>query len=317
MYRLIHVPLDGSLYAEQALPLAIELAKRDGAALQIVRVHEPIEGEFLHRPGTYGSALDRELMDNAREQLNATVSAVAEKTGFRADIALLKGPIPEMVARHASASQADLLVMTTQARGPLGRLWFGSVADALVRQAPIPILLVRPAESTTDSTQQSLVRRVLIPLDGSPFAEEALEPALSLGGAAGEFTLLRVVPAITPVAYEPDQGRISGLRTSVLQQLQELKREQEAEANEYLEEISKRLRSRSLNIQTQLVTYEQPAVAILDAAARHNVDAIAMTTRGRSGVKRILLGSVADKVIRGANTPVLICPTVSETSEPR
>jgi nucleotide-binding universal stress UspA family protein len=317
MYRLIHVPVDGSPFAEQALPFAVGLAKRDGAALQIVRVHEPIEGEFLHRPGTYGSALDRELMDNAREQLNATVTSLAEKTGFRADIALLKGPIPEMVARHASASQADLLVMTTQARGPLGRLWFGSVADALVRQAPIPILLVRPTETARDSTQLPLVRRVLIPLDGSQFAEEALEPALSLGGPAGEFTLLRVVPAITPIAYEPDQGRISGLRTSVLQQLQELKREQEAEANEYLEEIARRLRSRSLNIQTQLVTYEQPAVAILDAAARHNVDAIAMTTRGRSGVKRILLGSVADKVIRGANTPVLICPTVSETSEPR
>jgi len=317
MYRLIHVPHDGSAFAEQALPLAVNLAQRDRAALQIVRVYEPIEGEYLHRAGTYGSTLDRELMDNARDELKAAVTSLADKTGFAADFALIKGSVAEMISRHASASKADLLVMTTQARGPLGRLWFGSVADALIRQAPIPILLVRPTEGAPDFAPQPLIRRVLIPLDGSRLAEEALEPALSLCGADGDFTLLRVIPAVTPVAYEPTTGRMSGLRSSALQQLQELKRQQEAEANEYLEETAKRLRSRSLNVQTQLATYEQPAVAILEAAARHSVDAIAMTTRGRSGIKRMLLGSVADKVIRGANNPILICPTVSETREPR
>jgi nucleotide-binding universal stress UspA family protein len=291
--------------------LAISLAERDGAGLQVVRVHEPIEGEFLHRPGTYGSALDRELMDNAREQLNAAVTALAEKTGVRADIALLKGPIPEMIARHASASQADLLVMTTQARGPLGRMWFGSVADALVRQSPIPILLVRPSEEASNRKSRPVIQRVLIPLDGSEFAEDALEPAFDLGGhASGEFTLLRVIPGINPVDYKPTTGRVSGLRTSLLLQLDELARQQEAEAKAYLDQLAERLRARSINVQTQVVTHEQPAIALLNAADSLGVDAIAMTTRGRSGFKRLLLGSVADKVVRGATMPVLVCPPV-------
>jgi nucleotide-binding universal stress UspA family protein len=312
MYRLIQVPLDGSPFAEQSLPLAISLAQRDGAALQVVRVHEPIEGVFLDRPGTLGSTLDRELMDKARENLDATVKSVVEETGLRVDVALLKGPVPEMISRHAAASEADLLVMTTQGRGPLGRMWFGSVADALVRQSPIPLLLVRPQEESSEVSQPLNLRRVLLPLDGSPFAEQALEPALALGGKQGEFTLLRVIPLISPVAYDPTSGRVSGIRTSVLQQLQKLKQEQEAEAKEYLEQLAQRLRARSVNVVTQLATYEQPATAILDAAAKRGVDAIAMTTRGRSGFKRLLLGSVADKVVRGATAPVLICPPVED-----
>jgi nucleotide-binding universal stress UspA family protein len=271
-------------------------------------VHEPIAGVYLRRAGTFEATLDRDLIVNVRDYLDSAVNYLAEKTGLGAKPIVLKGPISETIARHATASGADLLVMTTQGRGPLGRMWFGSVADALVRQSPIPILFVRPTE-TSARKDDHVIRHVLIPLDGSQFSEQALEPALALGGADGEFTLLRVIPALTPVAYEPTSGRVSGLSNSVLQQLQELKREQEAEATEYLEQFAARLRARSVKVRTtQLVAYEQPAVAILNAAASLGVDAIAMTTRGQSGIKRLLLGSIADKVIRGASIPVLVCP---------
>jgi nucleotide-binding universal stress UspA family protein len=200
-------------------------------------------------------------------------------------------------------------------------MWFGSVADALVRQSHIPILLLRPTEESSDPNGEPVTRRVLVPLDGSQLAEQALEPALSLGGAEGEFTLLRVIPLVNPVAYDPTTG-ISGLSTAVLHELQELKRRQEAESHEYLLQLAERLRARTANVRTQLATHEHPAIAILDTAAKFGVDAIAMTTRGRGGVKRLLLGSVADKVLRGATTPVLIsappggADLVQGTSEP-
>lgn len=312
MFRLIQVPLDGSSFAEHALPLAVGLAQRDGVDLQVVRVHVSIADIYLYRHGPLFANLDRELMDNAREYLDAIVTSLTKNTGIRACPVLLKGSVPEMIARHASASEADLLIMTTQGRGPLVRFWFGGVANSLVRQSPIPILFVRPQEKAPDFAQPPTVRHVLIPLDGSKLAEQALEPALSLANAEqGEITLLRVVPAVIPIADDPVRGGvIVGLRTSWDQQLHDLRRQLEAEAQDYLERLAERWRASSLNVHTQVIAHEQPATAILDTASSLGADAIVLTTRGQSGLKRLLLGSVADKVIRGATTPVLICPPV-------
>jgi nucleotide-binding universal stress UspA family protein len=311
MYRLILVPWDGSSIAEQAIPLAVGLAKRDGAAVQIVRVHEPLAGAYLDRSRTYTADLDQDLMAYVRDDLDAAVRRVAEKTGLRPESVLLKGPIAETIARQTSASSADLLVMTTRARGPLGRVWFGSVADELARKSRTPILFVRPIEPAPDLGQRLEIRRLTIALDGSELAEQALEPALSLGGAEeSEYTLLRVTPTIVPVEYDQSSKRVSGLRTSLVKQLSELKAAQEAEAKDYLERLAERLRARSLTVFTHVVAHEQPALAILEAASNHKADAIAIATRGQGGFKRLFVGSVADKVLRGATIPILICPPV-------
>ena len=316
MFRLIQVPLDGSSFAEHALPLAVGLAQRDGAILQVVRVYVPLvevylyRQEYLCRQEDLFAMLDRELMEHGYNSLDATVTRIKESTGFRATPVPLKGPVPETIAQHASTSGADLLIMTTHGRGPLARVWFGSVADSLVRKSSIPILFVRPQEKVADFAQPPAVRHVLIPLDGSQLAEQALEPALTLGNAdKGEFTLLRVVPAIIPADYDQISGRVNvELRTSWHQQLHDLKRQLEGEAQDYLDRLAERLRARSLNVHTRLMVHEQPATAILDTASRLSADAIALTTRGQGGLSRLLLGSVADKVIRGATMPVLICP---------
>jgi nucleotide-binding universal stress UspA family protein len=145
--------------------------------------------------------------------------------------ALLDGPVPDAINRYAAATGADLLVMTTHGRGPLARFWLGSVADALVRQASVPILLVPPKGAAPDLAQTPVIRRVLIPLDGSELAEQVLEPALALGAATQtEYTLLRVVTLATPPSYDPAGGRIGGLHESLLAQLQALERQQWTEA---------------------------------------------------------------------------------------
>ncbi len=88
-------------------------------------------------------------------------------------------------------------------------------------------------------------------------------------------------------------------------------RQLEAEAQDYLERLAERWRANSLNVHTQVIAHEQPATAILDTVSSLGADAIALTTRGQGGLKRLLLGSVADKVLRGSTTPVLICPPVT------
>jgi nucleotide-binding universal stress UspA family protein len=168
-------------------------------------------------------------------------------------------------------------------------------------------LLVQPKEAAPDLAREPAVRRVLIPLDGSELAEQVLEPALALGaGTQAEYTLLQVVKQMTPASYDPDSGRVSGISESLLKQLQAMDRQRWTEAQDYLERLAGSLRARSLTVQARVVSHEQPAAAILDDAQKNAVDLIALATQGRGGLKRLLLGSVADKVVRGAATPVLV-----------
>jgi nucleotide-binding universal stress UspA family protein len=141
---------------------------------------------------------------------------------------------------------------------------------------------------------------VLIPLDGSPRAEGILKLATDLGSLAeAEYTLVRIVRPVPLVGLD-----LFGYATGGLDLAQGAKLE--AEARAYLDGVAARLRSRSLRVQTTVVVHDHPAAGILDTALAQGADLIALATRGRGGLKRLLLGSVADKVMRGASTPVLL-----------
>src|SRR5688572_18457035 len=139
-YRSILVPLDGSDLAEHALPMALSIARRHGAVLHVVRVYVPVAGAYGEHAVRYDEALDRELMRRAQNYLDDVVARLASAGSIQATAALREGSVADTIARHAETVGADLLVMTTQGRGPLGRFWLGSVSDELVRQAGVPIL---------------------------------------------------------------------------------------------------------------------------------------------------------------------------------
>jgi nucleotide-binding universal stress UspA family protein len=289
--------------------------RRQGAALQVVHAHVPSAGVYGELGASYDETLDRELMERERAYLDAVVKRLAAVAQVPLSAALLDGPAADAIVRHAATTGADLLVMTTHGRGPLARFWFGSVADALVRQLPIPVLFVRPGETVPDLAEEPVVRRVLIPLDGSTLAEQVLEPALAFSsGTQVEYTLLRVVEQLTPASYDPASTRMSGLSESLLEQLQELDRQESARARDYLERFAERFRARSLVVQTRVISHQQPATAILQDDSIRGVDLIALATHGRGGLKRLLLGSVADKVLRGAATPVLVYRPVGNSA---
>jgi nucleotide-binding universal stress UspA family protein len=314
MYRSLLVPLDGSELGEHALPLALSLARRLRAALRVVRVHVPmggVHGEY----GGYDEVVDRAMRKSARAYLDAVAKRLAAVADIPLSSALLVGPVADMIDRHATATGTDLLVMTTHGRGPLARFWLGSVADALDRQASIPILLVRPQEAAPDLAREPVLRRVLIRLDGSGLAEQILESALALGAATrAEYTLLRVIEPMTPTGHDRPGGRVSGLFESLLGPLQESDRRSRTEAQEYLERLAERLRARSLAVQTRVISHDRPAAAILATDEVGAIDLIALATHGRGGLKRLLLGSVADKVLRGAATPVLVTRPADRSS---
>ena len=315
-YESILVPLDGSEPSEQALPMAIGLARLHGAALNIVRVYVPIAGVHGEHAVRYDEALDRKLMHRAQRYLEAVVERLATVAGISARSALREGLVADAIAQQAVAVGADLLVMTTRGRGPLARFWFGSVSESLVRQSTLPILFVQPGEVPVDMAQAPAVQRVLVPLDGSQLAEQILEPVLALCARLPvEYTLLRIVNQVAPPSYDPGSPRVSGIRGSLLQQLQDLDRLECRQAEVYLERVAEPLRARSLVVHTRVVPDTLPATAILKDASTHGYDLIALSTQGRGPLKRLMLGSVADKVLRGADTAVLVYrPTDQSTS---
>jgi nucleotide-binding universal stress UspA family protein len=302
MYRSILVPLDGSVFAEHALPLALGIARRSGAKLVIARVHvapfSPIED--------LGGLVDRAARDEEQAYLKAVVKQLTDETAAYVQCALLEIPVADSLCEYAKSAGADLIVMTTHRRGPLARAWLGSVADELVRKAPIPILLARPQEAKPVLDHFPVFRRVLVPLDGSSFAEQAVDSAVALGSLTeAEFILVRVIEPMVRggdmeavMTYPSDPG--------VVRRLELFHDEEKASASAYLEKVAQRLKSRGHRAETRVVVSEQAAVALLDATKQAKADLIALSTHGRRGLSRLFLGSVADKVLRGTSLPILI-----------
>jgi len=305
MYRTLLVPLDGSRFAEQALALAWSIARRAGARLQLVRVHTPqiyVEGMAL-----LADTLDQRDREQELAYLQGVEQRIAALGSVAVGSALLDGAVADAVQEHAASCGADLVVMTTHGRGPLSRFWLGSVADQLVRKLAVPMLLVRPEESPPELGQEPRWQHILIPLDGSDTAEQILEPALALGRLlAARFTLVRVVPPLVNLDSAAAQSA-SGTSQPVLAQLQAVQDQQQAEARAYLERQAERLRSQSFQVQAQMLAESQVPAAILEAAAAQQADLIALETRGRRGLGRLLFGSVADKLVRGSTWPILVC----------
>lgn len=297
MYHSIVVPLDGSVFSEHALPVAATVARRAGAALHLVRVNSaPIVAEVARGFSTP----DVRFWEEDRAYLTGVAQRLASTAGVSASVDVLDGPVVESLLEYAIGRRADLVIMTTHGRGPFSRFWLGSVADQLVSRLPMPLLLVRPQTALPTLNHEPGFRRQLIALDGSPRAEAILPPAVELGRLMGSsFVLLRAVE--WPPVYGVDLTGYALAGTEI-----EVFRRLHAEALDYLEKTADRLRREGLEVQTRVADRLHPAAAILEEAAALSCDLIALDTHGRHGVPRLFLGSVADKVVRGAPVSVLL-----------
>jgi nucleotide-binding universal stress UspA family protein len=301
MYRSLLVPLDGSAFAEQAFPLALSIARRAGATISVAQVHEPFTPMYADSiaPGTYEA--EAMVLEQKHAYLDGIVKRLASVSQVRVTSTLLERPfIAETLDGHARSTGNDLVVMTTHGRGPLSRFWLGSVADELVRRAATPILLVRPQEKAPDLTAEPVLRHILIPLDGSALAEKVLESAVALGSLLqADYMLVRIYGPLVDTGLDPMKyATVDGSEPSI-EQLRE-------EAQDYLNRVSERLQQQGHTVQTHVALAQHPASAILDTAQGLGMDLIALETHGRRGLSRLLLGSVADKVIRGASIPVVV-----------
>src|SRR5262249_43366821 len=156
------------------------------------------------------------------------------------------------------------------------------VADELVRELSVPLLLVRPHEGPPRLDQEPPVRHLLLPLDGSPLAEQMIEPAVALGTLTGaDYTLLRFVKPVLSLSYPVENAPVGQRVQAMLAQIEKLEAEVRREAHDYLEGVAGRMRERGLTVQTRVAAEGQPAAAILRDAAPPAVDLIALGTHGR------------------------------------
>ena len=299
MVDSVLVPLDGSAFAEQALPWAACLARATGARLELVRVHDPVPPWTLPMEGAVVMSPSDPEIRATEEQYLANCVARLEEGGFpRSTWTLLEGEVAEVIARHAEQQGFGLVVAATHGRGALSRIWLGSVSDALVRRLTVPLLLIRPSEVATVPCTESF-RSVLVALDGSAAAESALTAVFDLCPTEGiELLLVRVVsPVVLPTdATLPAAPAVDETLTENLA----------AQARLYLEAVASRLRARGARVSTRVIVEPGVASTVLHEAVRGGVELIALTTHGAKGMRRLVLGSVADKILRGADRPVLL-----------
>ena len=299
--KRILVPLDGSDFSERALDPAAALAIQDGAEIRLLSVvptEPPIPLAFAD-PTLLGNWVDEEGA-RRRDYVERTAAGAARSGECRVEALLRVGKVDAAIREVAEEFDVDLVVATTHGRGAFQRAWLGSTADRLLRSLERPLLLLPPTPADADRFSEAEVRHVLVPLDGSKAAEAALDalPLVLPGSAGVRLTLATVVEEgfALPAAYLPNAISEESARD-----------ERRKKAAAYLAGISRRVEEGGLGVpDTHVLTADSAAHGLLRYCKEADVDMIALSTHGRGGVSRFAVGSVADKLVRGAGIPVLV-----------
>jgi nucleotide-binding universal stress UspA family protein len=310
--KTILVPLDGSALAEQALPYIRTLAPLLGARVRLLNVIVDDQHEGLMAEGVAASygVIDPLATQREREHRSLTTLTHHAEGYLDSHAMLLRGqgidvttdvrcgPAADVIIEAAEGLDIFMIAMATHGYSGLRRWALGSVTDRVVHATATPVFVVRGA--TPAPVDPVTFKRVMVPLDGSALAAQALPLAADLAERArAELLLMQAVeasieayPSIAPL------GRPDLMPSEILRMLRE-------RAGNQLEEQAAMLRGRGLPVATHVVN-GHAAEAIIDESARQSVDLLVMATHGYSGLKRWALGSVTDKVLHAATTPLLL-----------
>jgi len=295
MLSTILVPLDGSALAEQALPFAERVARAARARVILAQVVPPFSGAETSVEN--GPALA------ARENLEKIASRL-RRAAITVGVTVAEGDAAAQTVDAVAALGVDLIVMSTHGRSGIGRWLYGSVADAMIRLANVPVMLVPPHVSRPWPTDRRL--QIVVPLDESQLSEAVLGPAQELATRLdAELLLVEVVPWPPRVYCDPVELLGYDLE------------EQVAAAGRYLADVAARLRETGASVRCRVEVDPTPAATIVQLARDERADLIAMATHGHSGVARVVLGSTTTATLQHAGVPLLIVrPTELHMTQP-
>lgn len=298
LQRLL-IPLDGSPFAERAIPLAVEIARRAGAELQIVHVDSARSHQVTNDQLAWSTVfLDycAELRRHKHAYIDRIAGRIAQESGVRVTPIVLEHRDVASALHEAALAEVDLVVMAAHGEGPMRRWTRGGTLHQSIRRLPVPLLVVG-ADGNFSTPIPERVQRILIALDGSRAAEQVLAIATTLGGfTASEYVLLRVVRLSAAFGEKRDNFHSCELR-------QARERVDISAARRYLRRVARRMESCSSIVDTRVVVEQKPlARSIAIHAQDYGADLIALATR--KGVRR--QGSIVDRVVQFASMPVLI-----------
>ncbi|HZT07224.1 MAG TPA: universal stress protein [Chloroflexota bacterium] len=279
MFDPILVPHDGSVLASRAFPYALTLAARLRSRLILMQaVH------MSGLPDAEAQLYNEEVTEEPRQRLSALADE-ALRAGVPGVWDIVDGEPGPAIVSAAEHADAQLIVMASHARGDLGRLTFGSVADWVIRHVSIPVLVI-PAHVRIAWNEETEFR-IVLPLDGSAISEEILGPAGEIAGALGaQVILVRAVEAAESVPRSRTRRHVDALW-------------------DYLAAASKRVDGDAVEVWSD-VRVGKAADVILGAVTAFDANVIAMSTHGRSGVPRLFLGSESAAVLHRSPVPVLL-----------
>lgn len=280
MLERIVVPLDGSLTAEAVLPFVRRFLHRTDSEIILVRavVPAPVENSIMVADASMGASqvYVREVQDRL------------EREGVRVKSSVRVGSAIGVILDAVEKEHATMIAMATHGASGLKRILLGSVAEAVLRKSPVPVFVVRPFWTTEQEMPADLesrpVRNILLPVDGSDLAELAVAPSLEVADLFEcRVLLLRVV--------EPRKNADESHEIE--------------EARHHLQGIGREFERKGVQTHT-MVEKGDPVQEILKTLRFHQADLVVMTTHGRSGLSRLVTGSVTEQVLRRATVPLLV-----------
>lgn len=305
MKRTVLVPLDGSVQAETVLPHAVAAARATNSTLtllQVVASSSILETTIWPVGIPVGSMLDSAEERRIAYAYLQTTASKLHSSGVEIATQVLEGdPATEIVKRAQAGADIGMIAMATHGRSGIGRWVFGSVAEKVLHSAPVPLLLVRvqagaPEVAVLPASES--YRTILVPLDGSRAAEQALGQAADLAaGSDARLLLVTVVPTLEDLVYASGGMVPYWLATDQEAVARTARREMEI--------VAHRLQDQGIRAQG-MVARGWPAEEILCTAAQEHADLIIMATHGRTGISNFWLGSTAMKVVQRATRPVLL-----------
>lgn len=295
MFEHILVPLDGSELSEAALAYVAPLAVRLNSRVVLLHVDgDPyinMYDEVTTAPSFRTQASMSDYLDAISERLQAQ--------GVQCETHREAGAAAAIILKYVEERQPDLITLSTHGRSGVRRMIVGSVTTAILPRAQTPVLVVHPREN--EKTPETSFENLVIPLDMSERSEDALPLAGELAGALNlDTTLITCIPSAAQI-FSGSVYDIHSYPDNLMQHAQET-------ADEYIQSAADAF-AQEHTLETQWESLEgDPASKIVEYAEAQPNSLIAMCTQGRTGLGRLVLGSVTDAVIRSGNTPVLVIP---------
>ncbi len=297
--KSVLVPLDGSAFAEQAIPLALGIAEQSGAVLNLVHIIVPAEVLDPYDTLYFADASLMSLKRDKHRYLADIADRIAATSSTFVVSRVIDGRAVPPSLNEAPGLDADLVVMATHGRGTLGRFWSGSVAHSLLQRMTVPVILVRGAKDPVTFTAKT-VDHVLLPLDGAGESEVVLKPFMDLGiFPSARHTLLHVVP------LEPKHlARGYALHTEWAPS-----RRRWTRGMHHLHPLARSLRVDRCHVHTKVVSSNEPlGQVVLRCADQDDVGLIAFAYRNQWPLARLWWPNSSEYLFRNSSQPILFVP---------